>query len=142
MNHLYRLALTTAAVSVVASSSLKGQAQMFPDHDVTRVVPEETQPRALVPDADAAAANPFDGYLRQAAMSAVEGEFDDAMIQFRRADNLASSECEHNHAQAGVTAAAESKQKFKQYGWRSKPTQYFGGRFWALTESLSCVQQP
>ena len=134
--------LTTTAISLIASFSATSQAQPLPDHDVMPVVPMQAQARPLIPDADAAATNPFDGYLRQAALSAAYGKFDDAIIQFQRADKLASNKCEHQHAQAGAISATTAKQTFKQYGWKSKPTQLFYGKFQSLTQSLACVQQP
>lgn len=81
----------------------------------------------------------LDRYFRLAYNAEVAGDFDTAIINYRRAARLATCDCDRLHAQAGEQAAKEAKALLKMEGEGSKPTQFFWGRLQELTKSLSCV---
>ena len=81
----------------------------------------------------------LDRYFRLAYNAEVTGDFDTAIINYRRAAKLATCDCDRLHAQAGEQAAKEAKALLKTEGEASKPTQFFWGRLQELTKSLSCV---
>jgi hypothetical protein len=81
----------------------------------------------------------LDRTFRLAYNAEVEGDFDTAIINYRRATKLATCDCDRLHAQAGEQAAKEAKALLKTEGEASKPTQFFWGRLQELTKSLSCV---
>ncbi|MEG3439785.1 hypothetical protein V0288_21840 [Pannus brasiliensis CCIBt3594] len=81
----------------------------------------------------------LDRYWRLAYNAAVSGDFDTAIINYRRAGAGATGDCDRQHARAGEQAAKEAKTLLKTEGEGSKPTQFFWGRLQELTRSLSCV---
>lgn len=83
-----------------------------------------------------------DSYFRIAFNAEGSGDFDTAIINYRKAANAADNDCDQRHALAGVQAAQEAKDLLKKHGWQSKPTQYFWGRLQELTASLPCVSAP
>ena len=97
-------------------------------------------PRPLNPSAIAQRSETtLDRYFRLAYNAAVAGDFDTAIINYRRAAKLATCDCDRIYAQAGEQAAQEAKALLKAEGEASKPTQFFWGRLQELTKSLSCV---
>lgn len=81
----------------------------------------------------------LDRYFRIAYNAEVAGDFDTAIINYRRAANLATCDCDRLHAQAGEKAAQEAKALLKTEGEKSQPTQFFWGRLQELTKFLPCV---
>jgi len=81
----------------------------------------------------------LDRYFRFAYNAEVAGDFNTAIINYRRAAKQATCDCDRLHAQAGEQAAKEAKVLLKTEGEASKPTQFFWGRLQELTKSLSCV---
>ncbi len=83
-----------------------------------------------------------DRYFRIAFDAEVSGDFDTAIINYRKAADAASDNCDQQHALSGVQAAREAKDLLRNHGWQSRPTQYFWGRLQELTASLPCVSAP
>ncbi|MGL5940258.1 MAG: hypothetical protein ACRC2S_07705 [Waterburya sp.] len=81
----------------------------------------------------------LDRYFRIAYNAEIEEDFDTAIINYHRAFESATCDCDRSHAQAGKQAANEAKELFKKEGIASKPTQFFWGRLQELTQSLSCI---
>jgi hypothetical protein len=81
----------------------------------------------------------LDRYFRIAYNAETEEDFDTAIINYHRAFESATCDCDRSHAQAGKQAANEAKELFKKEGIASKSTQFFWGRLQELTQSLSCV---
>ncbi len=81
----------------------------------------------------------LDRYFRLAYDAETEGNFDVAIVNYRKAAELATCECERSHANAGEQAAKEAKELFKAEGSASKPTQFFWFRLQELTQLLPCV---
>ena len=81
----------------------------------------------------------LDRHFRLAYNAEVAGDFDTAIINYRKAAKLATCDCDRLYAQAGEQAAKEAKALFKAEGEASKPTQFFWGRLQELTKSLPCV---
>jgi hypothetical protein len=81
----------------------------------------------------------IDRYFRIAYNAATENDFDTAIINYHRAFESATCECDQSHSQAGEQAAKEAKELLKKQGIASKPTQFFWSRLQELTQSLSCV---
>jgi hypothetical protein len=81
----------------------------------------------------------LDRYFRIAYNAETEEDFDTAIINYNRAFESATCECDRSHAQAGKQAAIEAKDLFKKEGIASKPTQFFWNRLQELTQSLSCI---
>ena len=100
----------------------------------------ESTPRPLNPDANTQKLETdLDRYFRIAYNAETEGDFDTAIINYHRAFESATCNCDRSHAQAGKQAAKEAKELLKKEGISSKPTQFFWGRLQELTQSLSCV---
>jgi hypothetical protein len=96
--------------------------------------------RILNPDSNAQKLETdLDRYFRIAYNAETEGDFDTAIINYHRAFESASCECDRSHAQAGEQAAKEAKDLLKKEGIASNPTQLFWVRLQELTQSLSCV---
>lgn len=81
----------------------------------------------------------LESYFRLAYNAEVGGDFDTAIINYRKAAKQATCNCDKLHAQAGEQAAKEAKTLLKTDGLSSKPTQFFWSRLQELTKSLSCV---
>ena len=81
----------------------------------------------------------LDRYFRLAYDAETEGNFDTSIMNYRRAAELATCECDRSHGRAGEQAAKEAKELLKTEGAASKPTQFFWGRLQELTQSLPCV---
>ncbi|MDJ0662354.1 MAG: hypothetical protein QNJ42_23140 [Crocosphaera sp.] len=82
----------------------------------------------------------LDSYFRLAYNGAVSGDFDTAILNYKKALEQTTCECDRAHAQAGKQAATEAKELLETEGMGSKPTQFFWGRLQELTRSLSCVE--
>lgn len=96
--------------------------------------------RLLNPDAEAQPSETeLDRYFRLAFNAETEGIFDKAITYYQKAAEIATCECDKQHALAGKQAAEEAKNLFVKYGIASKPTQFFWSRLQELTESLPCV---
>jgi hypothetical protein len=81
----------------------------------------------------------LDRYFRLAYNAEVAGDFNTAIINYRKAAKQATCDCDRSYAQAGEQAAKEAKALLKTEGEASKPTQFFWGRLQELAKSLSCV---
>jgi hypothetical protein len=81
----------------------------------------------------------LDRYFRIAYNAETEEDFDTAIINYHRAFESATCDCDKSHAQAGEQAANEAQELLKKEGIASKPTQFFWSRLQELTQSLSCV---
>ena len=96
--------------------------------------------RLLNPDAEPQPSETeLDRYFRLAFNAETEGNFDEAITDYQKAAEIATCECDKQHALAGKQAAEEAKNLFVKYGIASKPTQFFWNRLQELTESLPCV---
>jgi hypothetical protein len=82
----------------------------------------------------------LDRYFRLAYSNETEGNFDKAILNYRKAAELSQCDCDRKHAEAGEKAAKEAKKLFEANGMSAKPTQFFWGRLQGLTQSLSCVK--
>jgi len=97
-------------------------------------------PGLLNPDAEhQRSETELDRYFRLAFNAETEGNFDEAITYYQKAAEIATCECDKQHALAGKQAAEEAMNLFVKYGIASKPTQYFWSRLQELTESLPCV---
>jgi hypothetical protein len=101
----------------------------------------DDSPRFLNPDeAQKPQETDLDRYFRLAYKEEAEGNFETAIAYYQKAANLATCDCDKQHALAGKQAAQEAHNLVDRYGVESKPTQYFWGRLQELTQSLPCVQ--
>lgn len=78
--------------------------------------------------------------FRLAYAHETEGNFDKAILNYRKATELSNCDCDRLHAKAGEKAAREAKALFKKEGMAAKPTQFFWGRLQELTQPLPCVE--
>lgn len=78
--------------------------------------------------------------FRLAFSAEIAGEFDEAILHYRKAAELSNCECDRLHAKAGETAAKEAKDLLAKEGIAIKPTQFFWGRIQQLTQTLPCVE--
>lgn len=85
-------------------------------------------------------ASELDQYFYLAYAYETEGNFDEAILNYRKAAELSNCECDRLHALAGEQSAREAKEVFKKGGMAARPTQFFWGRLQELTRTLSCVK--
>ncbi len=95
--------------------------------------------RPLNPSANADSETTLNRYFRLAFDAETGGDFDTAIINYRRAARTAPCACDRSHAQAGEQAAREAK-AVAATGAATRPTQFFWSRLQELTASLSCVR--
>ncbi|WP_373526270.1 hypothetical protein [Nostoc sp.] len=97
--------------------------------------------RLLNPDAELTSSETeLDRYFRLAFDAETEGHFEEASSFYQKAAEIATCECDQQHALAGKQAAQEAKDLVSHQGMASKPTQFFWARLQELTRSLPCVQ--
>jgi hypothetical protein len=82
----------------------------------------------------------LDRFFRIAFDAATAADFDTAIINYRRAANIAQDECDRQHAEAGAQAAMETKRK-REAGVTSLLTQMFARRLEELALPLPCTTQ-
>jgi tetratricopeptide (TPR) repeat protein len=85
--------------------------------------------------------NDLDRYFYLAYSNETKGDFDKAILNYRKAAELSDCDCDRLHAEAGEKAAKEAKELFKAKGMTARPTQFFWGRIQKLTHTLPCVTQ-
>ncbi|MGJ3246059.1 MAG: hypothetical protein ACFE0I_08300 [Elainellaceae cyanobacterium] len=96
-------------------------------------------PRPINPDSEAPPSESIvDSYFRLAFDAAMnDTDFDTAILNYQRAGELVTTECEVSYAQAAERAAREARQAVHE--GRRNPTRSFWNRLQELTESLPCV---
>lgn len=82
----------------------------------------------------------LDRYFRIAFSSALAEDFDTAIINYHRAVDAASNECDRQHAEAGIQAATEVKNLIGA-GANSLLTQEFWSRLRHLALPLPCTTE-
>lgn len=90
--------------------------------------------RPVSPESD------LDRAFRIAVHAAGAADFDTAIINYQRAANLAEDECDRQHAEAGIQAATEVKNRIRD-GANSLLTQEFWNRLQHLALPLPCTTQ-
>ena len=97
--------------------------------------------RALNPPVEAIASeSELDRHFRLAFNYETEANFDQAILHYRQARELADCECDRLHAEAGIQAATEASAILAKEGMTAKPTQFFWGRLQDLTQTLPCIE--
>ena len=126
--------LVTSSNSEQQPASSESQVRLSSDNSCLN------NPRLLNPDVEPQPSETeLDRYFRLAFNAETEGNFDEAINYYQKAAEIATCECDKQHAIAGKQAAEEAKNLSVKYGIASKPTQFFWNRLQELTESLPCV---
>jgi hypothetical protein len=95
--------------------------------------------RPINPSPQASASeSELDRHFRVAFHAATGGDFDTAIINYRRAADDATDHCDRQHAEAGVQAATEAKDE-RTAGRTDLLTQIFARRLEALALPLPCT---
>jgi hypothetical protein len=105
-----------------------------------KTTPTSSPPlRPINPDSEAPPSeSTVDRYFRLAFDAAMNRtDFDTAILNYQRAGELVTTECEISYAQAAERAAQEGRQAVHE--GRRNPTRSFWNRLQELTESLPCV---
>lgn len=101
-------------------------------NNLTRLLNPASAPPSLKSD--------LDRFFYLAYDHETKGDFDEAILNYRKASKLSNCECDRLHAEAGVKAAIEAKKLFEEKGTSAKPTQFFWGRLQSLTQGLPCLK--
>jgi tetratricopeptide (TPR) repeat protein len=97
--------------------------------------------RQLNPSAQASdSASDLDRYFYLAYDHETAGDFEGAILNYRKAAELSKCDCDRLHAEAGEKAAMEAKKLFEEKGASAKATQFFWGKLKLLTQGLPCVE--
>jgi hypothetical protein len=96
--------------------------------------PINPAPRPISPESE------LDRYFRIAFDAATAGDFDTAIINYRRAASATEDQCDRQHAEAGIEAATAAKAQ-KNAGRTSLLTQIFARKLEELALPLPCTTQ-
>ena len=122
------IALGGSAISIFLSLGL--DAHSFRAQDIGR--PLNPAPGSRSEDA-------ADRAFRIAFEAANVGDFDTAIINYRRALMATHDVCDKTHAEAGQTAAKEAKALVRSSCTKLKANQFFWIRIQEITKGLPCV---